>query len=151
MLNKENNQTESQEQETHTEESEDVMEMETMSLEDLIEDELSDSEVERRQFYSFIHDNDLREEALDLIDQMRGVQSEEQEEVEEENEVSSEQEEVVEENTSLDLKAIRKSLGLNQSEFAKKLGVSQGLVSLLENGKASLTEENEANLKKLLK
>jgi transcriptional regulator with XRE-family HTH domain len=38
--------------------------------------------------------------------------------------------------------ALRKSLKLNQVEFAKKLGVTQPSVSALELGKMALTEQN---------
>lgn len=44
--------------------------------------------------------------------------------------------------SSLGLKTIRKKQGWNQSELARRLGVSQPLVSLLESGERVLTPEH---------
>ena len=40
------------------------------------------------------------------------------------------------------LKALRKALGLNQSEFAEKIGVAQNTVSQIENSSIGLNERN---------
>lgn len=40
------------------------------------------------------------------------------------------------------IKRLRKELGLNQTEFAKKIKVSQGVISAMEKGLGSLTERN---------
>jgi transcriptional regulator with XRE-family HTH domain len=40
------------------------------------------------------------------------------------------------------LKLLRKTLKLNQTEFAKKLGVTFSAVSLMELGKTNLTDQN---------
>jgi transcriptional regulator with XRE-family HTH domain len=40
------------------------------------------------------------------------------------------------------LKDLRKALGLNQSEFAAKLGMKQGGYSHIETGENALTEQN---------
>jgi transcriptional regulator with XRE-family HTH domain len=40
------------------------------------------------------------------------------------------------------LKVLRKSLKLNQSEFAERLGLTYSAISLVELGKTSLTEQN---------
>jgi hypothetical protein cdifQCD-6_20775 len=40
------------------------------------------------------------------------------------------------------LKKLRKALNLNQSEFAKKIGMAQNSLSLIETGKNILTQQN---------
>jgi transcriptional regulator with XRE-family HTH domain len=40
------------------------------------------------------------------------------------------------------LKAIRKTLGLNQNDFSERLGLSQGAYSSIETGTIALTEKN---------
>jgi transcriptional regulator with XRE-family HTH domain len=40
------------------------------------------------------------------------------------------------------LKVLRKSLKLNQTEFARRLGLTQTALSMIELGKVSLTEKN---------
>ena len=40
------------------------------------------------------------------------------------------------------LKKLRKVLNLNQSEFAKKIGMAQNSLSLIETGKNILTQQN---------
>jgi transcriptional regulator with XRE-family HTH domain len=40
------------------------------------------------------------------------------------------------------LRLLRKTLNLNQTEFAKKLGVTFSAVSLMELGKTNLTDQN---------
>lgn len=42
--------------------------------------------------------------------------------------------------TGLGLRAIRLSLGLTQAEFAKELRISQALISDVENGRRSVTQ-----------
>lgn len=40
----------------------------------------------------------------------------------------------------MDIRTIRKALGLSQAEMAEKLGLTQGTVSRFENGKLDLDE-----------
>lgn len=40
----------------------------------------------------------------------------------------------------MDIRTIRKALGLSQAEMADKLGLTQGTVSRFENGKLELDE-----------
>jgi transcriptional regulator with XRE-family HTH domain len=40
------------------------------------------------------------------------------------------------------LTELRESLGLNKSQFAKKLGLTQSAISLIESGKNLLTDQN---------
>jgi transcriptional regulator with XRE-family HTH domain len=47
------------------------------------------------------------------------------------------------------LKAIRIKLGYNQTELAKKLGLSQGMISLMESGKAQVGENVRKKMTKL--
>ncbi|MDR3342625.1 MAG: helix-turn-helix domain-containing protein [Treponema sp.] len=50
---------------------------------------------------------------------------------------------IVSEGTILDrIRAIRKTLGINQSEFAKRIGLTQTSMSMIEIGKSNLTEKN---------
>jgi transcriptional regulator with XRE-family HTH domain len=51
--------------------------------------------------------------------------------------------------TQFNLKAIRKSMEMTQIQFAKKLGVSQSQLSLLEKGKVSISEAVLAKVAKL--
>ncbi|MDR3170393.1 MAG: helix-turn-helix domain-containing protein [Treponema sp.] len=47
------------------------------------------------------------------------------------------------EGTILDrIRAIRKTLGINQSEFAKRIGLTQTSMSMIEIGKSNLTDKN---------
>jgi transcriptional regulator with XRE-family HTH domain len=49
----------------------------------------------------------------------------------------------VSEGTILDrIRAIRKTLGINQSEFAKRIGLTQTSMSMIEIGKSNLTDKN---------
>lgn len=43
----------------------------------------------------------------------------------------------------------RKSLGMNQADFAKALGVSQGLISLIESGRTPVSKKVTERLSKL--
>ena len=45
-------------------------------------------------------------------------------------------------------KRLRRSLGMNQGEFAKYLGISRAALSAWENGRA---EPSSANIRKILK
>lgn len=49
------------------------------------------------------------------------------------------------------VQSARKSLGMNQSDFAKALGVSQGLISLIESGRAPVSSKLTAKLTQLEK
>lgn len=49
----------------------------------------------------------------------------------------------------IDLKAIRKKLGLNQIAFSRKLGISQGLVSQVESGRTPVSGKLETKLRKM--
>jgi transcriptional regulator with XRE-family HTH domain len=40
------------------------------------------------------------------------------------------------------IRAIRKELGVNQGEFARRIGLTQAGMSLIELGKSKLTEQN---------
>jgi transcriptional regulator with XRE-family HTH domain len=42
--------------------------------------------------------------------------------------------------SDMDIRTIRKALGLSQAEMAEKLGLTQGTVSRFENGKLDLDE-----------
>ena len=44
--------------------------------------------------------------------------------------------------TEIRLKTLRKALKLNQSDFAKKIGIAQNSLSLIETGKNVLTQQN---------
>jgi transcriptional regulator with XRE-family HTH domain len=41
------------------------------------------------------------------------------------------------------VKEVRKALGLTQTEFGKRLGVTDGAITLIEKGKRNLTEQME--------
>jgi transcriptional regulator with XRE-family HTH domain len=45
----------------------------------------------------------------------------------------------------------RKSMGMNQSDFAKALGVSQGLISLIESGRTPVSKKVTERLSQLEK
>ena len=49
---------------------------------------------------------------------------------------------VVEGNIIERLRLIRQNLGINQGEFARKIGLSQNAVSMIEVGKSKLTAKN---------
>ncbi len=40
------------------------------------------------------------------------------------------------------IKTLRKSLGLNQTDFAKQIGLTQTSLTMIESGKRTLTERN---------
>ncbi|MHC6203773.1 helix-turn-helix domain-containing protein [Breznakiellaceae bacterium SP9] len=40
------------------------------------------------------------------------------------------------------IRAVRKSLGINQGEFARRIGLTQTAMSMIEVGKSKLTEKN---------
>jgi len=40
------------------------------------------------------------------------------------------------------IKTIRKTLGLNQTDFAKQIGLTQTSLTMIENGKRNLTDKN---------
>lgn len=46
-------------------------------------------------------------------------------------------------------KITRSSLGMNQADFAKALGVSQGLVSLIESGRTPVSKKVTSKLSEL--
>lgn len=48
-----------------------------------------------------------------------------------------------------EFKAIRLKLGLTQIELAKKLFVTQELISIIENGKSSITKRLENDMKRI--
>jgi len=40
------------------------------------------------------------------------------------------------------IRLVRKTLGINQGEFARRIGLTQTSLSMIEKGKAALTEKN---------
>lgn len=46
-------------------------------------------------------------------------------------------------------KMTRSSLGMNQADFAKALGISQGLVSLIESGRTPVSKKVTSKLSEL--
>lgn len=86
-------------------------------------------EADKSQFYMFLKENDLREEALAL---MLG------ENAEEATSVAATTEE--------NLKGLRQRLGLTQKEMAAKLDVSNAIISLVESGKAPLSAKLKAKM-----
>jgi DNA-binding XRE family transcriptional regulator len=44
---------------------------------------------------------------------------------------------------------VRETLGMNQSDFAKAIGVSQGLVSLIESGRTPVSKKVSSKLREI--
>ncbi len=53
--------------------------------------------------------------------------------------------------SNTELKEIREEMGFSQGKMSELLNISQPLYSLMENGKRTITEDNELKIKKIYK
>ena len=112
-----------------------------------------EAKTEREQFLRFIHENDLRSEALAIFAETRRSSKQSvivaesgaslsqnlgsnTPSVRQMSNISSPNKERVSK-----FEATRKKLKMNQKAFATALGISQGMVSLIESGKAQANPE----------
>jgi DNA-binding XRE family transcriptional regulator len=103
------------------------------------------------QLYQYVKENDLREEAVSLIDKALEAKKVNLVQI-----VAPQKKSVIAKpadptsKTEKSFKEIRKSLGFNQTEMAKQLGLSQGMISLLENNRFPINSEVKTKLDQLM-
>lgn len=110
------------------------------------------------EFLKFVRENDLVDEALAIIDEITAKRANKGKRLpqapavvaqEEKNSVESVQFNVAPVSGSMDLKAIRISLKMNQKQFAEAIGVTNAYISLMENGKVKVSDKVRAKVEAL--